>query len=194
MASVYRPLSSLSPHCTRSSHREFLDLSDRIPSLPHFLMVQWERERERRAITNQGEILAIVKIPASPTWSFFFLFFFFFLMVKKHSSPVIHITLQKRRGIDCVGKQSWEVEEKRGVKKRRPFSCCACGLRGYQASLSLIRFLAAQTHHLHGDGRRQGKKKTALLIQRRVIFSPVVELLTDVAWQQRERERERERE
>lgn len=38
------------------------------------------------------------------------------------------------------------------------------------------------------EGR--GKKKTSLLIQRRVIFSLVVELLTDVAWQRRERVRE----
>lgn len=38
------------------------------------------------------------------------------------------------------------------------------------------------------EGR--GKKKTGLLIQRRVIFSLVVELLTDVAWQRRERESE----
>lgn len=77
-----------------------------------------------------------------------------------------------------------------GAEKRRPFSCRACGLRGYRASLSLIRLLAAQTHHLHGDGGRQGEKKTGLLIQRRVIFSLVVELLTDVAWQRRERVRE----
>ena len=79
-----------------------------------------------------------------------------------------------------------------GVEKRRPFSCCARGLRGYQASRSLIRFLAAQTHHLHGDGGRQGEKKKnqAFLIQQRVIFSLVVELLTDVAWQRSERARE----
>lgn len=38
------------------------------------------------------------------------------------------------------------------------------------------------------EGR--GKKKTGLLIQRRVIFSLVVELLIDVAWQRRERVRE----
>lgn len=30
----------------------------------------------------------------------------------KHRSPAIHIILQKRKGIDCVGKQSWEVEER----------------------------------------------------------------------------------
>lgn len=37
-------------------------------------------------------------------------------MAKKHRSPAIYIILQKRKGIDCVGKQSWEVNE-RGERK-----------------------------------------------------------------------------
>lgn len=42
-------------------------------------------------------------------------------MVKKRRSPAIHLILQKRKGIDCVGKQSWEVEERGGEDPRAIF-------------------------------------------------------------------------
>lgn len=62
-------------------------------------------------------------------------------MAKKHRSPAIHITLQKRKGIDCVGKQSWEVEE-RGGKESGPFFMLCMQFAGLSGrSDSKISFL-----------------------------------------------------
>lgn len=77
MASVYRPVSSLSPHCTPCSHREFLNLSDRI--LPPHTHTTTHTHSE----ASVGKRIRIVsnyklggnpdnrQIPASPTWWFY---------------------------------------------------------------------------------------------------------------------------
>lgn len=67
MVSVYRPLSPLSPHCTQCSHREFQDLSDRIPSPPQSKALVGKRT-QIVSDRKPGETLTVVKIPESPTW------------------------------------------------------------------------------------------------------------------------------
>lgn len=91
-------------------------------------------------------------------------------MARKHKSPAIHIILQKRRGIDCVGKQSWEVDKIQGS-----FSCCACGLRGYRKRLESNQF---PRNNYKGA---EGEKGPLTLCG--VIFAWWFELLSDVAWQ-----------
>ncbi len=45
-------------------------------------------------------------------------------MKKTQPSPVIHIILQERKGIDCVGKQFWEVEGRGGKESGQFFMLC----------------------------------------------------------------------
>lgn len=90
-------------------------------------------------------------------------------MARKHRSPAIHIILQKREGIDCVGKQSWEVEEKGEKRSMGPFHavhavCAAIGLALVES--------ASSPHRPATAGRRKAREKTGLLIQCRVIFLP----------------------
>ncbi len=83
-------------------------------------------------------------------------------MAKKHRSLAIHIILLEREGTDCVGKQSWEVEERGGKKKKKDpralFMLCMrfAWLSGQPESDQL-------PHHTDPpltEGRRKARKKT----------------------------------
>lgn len=144
MVSVYRTLSPLSRHCTACSHREFLDLSDRIPSSPTLRSFSWNENPDNEWSQTGG----------NPDYIHNYrIFHWMVVFEQKHRYSVMYDSAGAQGGNWLCGKTILGRGENKYPKALCHAVCAVC-----VASLSGIGFLTAQTHHLHVDGEKKKKQ------------------------------------